>query len=180
MPMEEYHRLDILSAITNTIEAHNDHFDEIRLEFTPTTNVNLNYWRTPKRLTLQFSDYLDVDGVPSSLFVTVVNDALYKEFKKFDARTKEFLQSSSFLNTKRPIFLERNKVTEYLGTYGGLPVWRAGIYHDILTSKCFGCILVRDDLTLEDLKREYYRRYIEPLWNALEVPHEMRNVAICD
>lgn len=178
MPMEEYHRLDILSAITKTFENNGEYYNKIILEFVPYKRVKFNYIKLNNNvLRIQMSDYLDVDCIPASFFTMTIEHTLFGNPIKYDLRTKEFFKSKQFLDSQRPIYLQRNGASYYHGTIGGIPVWTANVYDTFVPSWFFSCILVNENIdSLDDL----FQFDLDPLFNRLGVPYEMRNVAICD
>ena len=175
MPMEEYHRLDILSAINKMCETNGDFYDNIYLDFVPFKKARFIYHVHRDNLSIQVSDYMDVDYVPASFFTTTIENTMYARHTEYDKRTYDFFTSLRFLEEKRPIYLARNGAKFYFGTIGGVPVWSANVYDEYVPSWLFSCILVNDYIdSLDDL----FQYDLDPLFDKLGVPHEMRNVAV--
>ena len=159
MPMEEYHRADVLSAIRQVCEENYPYTDcpEVVLHFAKKKRLGLNWSVTRTTLQVYFSDYVDMNTAPASFFATAVARYVFgktSEEAPWDARTKEFFASDEFRTTMRPVYFERNHVTKHLGYYDGLPVYEAGVY-DVQRSESFGCILIPTDLTLEELRENF-------------------------
>ena len=177
MSMEEYHRLDILSAINKTLEEHGDYYENIYLDFAQFKRTRFHYSVHRRNLSIQVSDYFDIDGIPASFFTTAIENTLYRCNRQYDARTREFFSSRQFLDSQRPVYLQRHGARFYFGTLGGVPVWTANVYDDYIPSWFFSCILVNERI---DSLEELSQFDLDPLFDKLGVPHEMRNVAICD
>lgn len=173
--MEEYHRLDCLSAIQQVVD---NTYPGIKAElrFTERKEISFEWKRYPGRFVFEFSDYLDIDTVPAELFSVQVSYALSGTPITYSPRVREFFESSLFRETALPIWLKRHRADRYLGQFDGFDVFTADIYNEYTMSTIFKVVLVDSESDIEEYipKARKNARKMERLFS------EMRNVAVCD
>lgn len=174
--MEEYHRLDCLSAIKKVVYEKYPETLNVELEFVHYTEPQFKCHRYPGKLVFRWSDYFNVDNVPAELFEVQTRKAIFNTPVRYSKRVKEFFESSMFRENAIPDWLKYHGADEYVGRFHDYDVFTADQYEDFRISMMFKIILINKDARIEDSSSEIKR--LSAQWDRQF--NEMRNMAVCD
>lgn len=174
--MEEYHRLDCLSAIKKVVYEKYPETLKVELEFVEFTTPQFKLSRYPGRLVFRWSDYFNLDNVPAELFEVQTRKVIFNTPIRYSKRVKEFFESSMFRENAIPDWLKYQGADEYVGRFHDYDVFTAEQYEDFRISTMFKIILMNKDARIEDSASEVKR--LSAQWDRQF--NEMRNMAVCD
>lgn len=179
--MEEYHRIDCLSAA----EAIAHQFDpqmKVTLRFEPLQTLKFKWVRHYKELELIAADYFDINTAPAELFEHAARTALFGDRRLYSKRVLEFMNSDSFRSSTLPVFLKRNHAGKRLEDYRNYRVHECkSLCMDIKVFPALKVILIKPDVNL--LRFEYDIDILDYDWiRAFEKGafSEVRNLAVCN